>query len=160
MKRKFIFIVLVLLFPVIAFALPHTNCYWLEWDANTETDLAGYKFYWSTSPNVETFEDANSIDAGNVLTYSLDLVPIGSYIRLTAYDYSGNESAFSDYAYFDPASYDIDAPSAPGNAPRIIKNICSSDMNLDGKVNFADYFAFTWAFIWEFGETDCIREVG
>ena len=72
----------------------------LSWDAPTTnadgtplTDLAGYKIYVSKSPGLY----ADSIDVGNVLTKTLMNFCEGTYYFVaTAYDTSGNESAYSN----------------------------------------------------------------
>lgn len=45
MKKLLIMVIVLLLFPVLAYALDVT----LSWDANTEDDLGGYKVYYNTS---------------------------------------------------------------------------------------------------------------
>ena len=73
----------------------------LAWDSNTESDLAGYKIYYGTSPGF--YE--NSINAGmatrlqeNTTTYTLTGLVKGNmyYIAITAYDLGSLESSFSN----------------------------------------------------------------
>ena len=73
----------------------------LNWDANQEGDIAGYKIYYG-SPTGYSF--SNSIDLGNVTTYTLAGASITDDIAITAYDGSitgtddqvnGNESWYS-----------------------------------------------------------------
>jgi hypothetical protein len=73
----------------------------LEWDANTESDLAGYKIHWGTESGTYT----DSTDVGNVTTVILSIPP-GSYIAATAYSDEGLESGYSNevFYYFPPAS--------------------------------------------------------
>jgi len=71
------------------------TCYLdLVWDANQETDLAGYKVYYGTSSG----EYIDSIDVEDVTAYRLDnlLEEVTYYVAVTAYDTSGNESDFSE----------------------------------------------------------------
>lgn len=72
----------------------------LTWDAPTTnadgtslTDLGGYKVYYGTSSGNYT----DSIDVGNVTTYTIDKLSPGTYyFAVTAYDIWGNESVRSD----------------------------------------------------------------
>jgi hypothetical protein len=66
----------------------------LEWNANTETDLDGYKVYYGTSSG----SYGEPIDVGNVTEYELTgLNEVTTYyVAVTAYDTSSNESEKSD----------------------------------------------------------------
>ncbi|MBI4745246.1 MAG: fibronectin type III domain-containing protein [Deltaproteobacteria bacterium] len=56
----------------------------LNWTANTEGDKAGYMVYWGTTSG---FPYANSVDVGNVTTYTIGSLPKGTYyVTVTAYD--------------------------------------------------------------------------
>jgi hypothetical protein len=74
----------------------------LDWTAPTTnadntplTDLGGYRIYYGTSPG----SSAQTIDVGNVLTYTINNLSSGTYyFRVTAYDTAGNESAPSNEA--------------------------------------------------------------
>ena len=106
MKRIFIIIMLLLLTPALALAVPGIRPKTAVWTANTETDLAGYYLYWG-SPG--TFNDNDRVDVGNVTQCDLEGIP-GPQITITAYDTSDNES---DYA--DPVPLDGTAPSKPSS---------------------------------------------
>ncbi len=72
----------------------------LEWDANTESDLAGYKLYEQMPVGVPELVE----DVGNVLTHTFTAtgdVDSKSWV-LTAYDEAGNESGYSDPAGVPP----------------------------------------------------------
>jgi fibronectin type 3 domain-containing protein len=74
----------------------------LEWDPNSETDLAGYKLYYGqASGSYDT-----TIDVGNQTTYTLTDLPVGEtyYIAATAYNTSGLESGYSNEVIFDASS--------------------------------------------------------
>lgn len=93
-----IFLFIILLANNIVFAGTAN----LSWNANTETDLAGYKIYYGTSPRTGTcppggYPTANTINASNVTTYAINNLTDGQtyYFSITAYDTSGNESCFS-----------------------------------------------------------------
>ena len=66
----------------------------LAWDANAESDLAGYKVYYGTASR--TYHPG--IDVGNVTTYALTGLIKGQkyYIAVTTYNRSHRESPFSN----------------------------------------------------------------
>ena len=66
----------------------------LEWDPNTEPDLAGYNIYWGYASGDYAF----SADVGNQTTYTVTgLIPGMTYYYVaTAYDTDGLESDYSD----------------------------------------------------------------
>lgn len=74
----------------------------LSWDANTESDINGYKIHYG-SPTGYSF--ANTVDAGNLTTYTVSGLSISDTIAVTAYDiyadgvkdqFEGHESWFTD----------------------------------------------------------------
>jgi Big-like domain-containing protein/purple acid phosphatase-like protein len=66
----------------------------LAWDPNTEPDLAGYKLYYGISSRSYQF----SVDVGNLTSFPLSGLLEGQiyYFAATAYNFSGNESDFSN----------------------------------------------------------------
>jgi predicted phage tail protein len=65
----------------------------LAWNANTESDLAGYKVYYGTASR----SYGPSTNTGNVTSYTVTGLSTGTYyFAVTAYDSSGNESGFSN----------------------------------------------------------------
>ena len=91
------------------FALPGVKTWKLEWAANSEPDLDGYRLYWRTADT--EYKDAMSLDIGNVISYQLQAITTDVFLALTAYDTSGNESPFSAEVFF---SKDQISPGAPG----------------------------------------------
>lgn len=88
----------------------------LSWNANTESDLAGYMVYYGNTSSNYT----SSVDAGNVTSYKINNVTNGRtyYVTLTAYDRSGNESADSqEVSAYIPASA---TPPVLGTTPSIL----------------------------------------
>ncbi|MEK7214492.1 MAG: right-handed parallel beta-helix repeat-containing protein, partial [Chloroflexota bacterium] len=82
----------------------------LKWAANTESDIAGYKVYYSTTPGppysgAGATQGNSPVDAGKVTSFTLDGLTPGTYfVTVTAYDTSrdgvydqtdGNESWFA-----------------------------------------------------------------
>ena len=66
----------------------------LQWAANSEPDLAGYKVYQGTTAG----SYGPSIDVKNVTTYRPSNLQVGHtyFFAITAYDLSGNESPPSE----------------------------------------------------------------
>ena len=92
----------------ICFSAPGVKQWRLVWDPNSETDLAGYKVYYGA----ETGVYGAVVDVGNVTNYTATgNIPTNSYVAVTAYDLSGNESGYSDERFFDK---DQVAPGVPG----------------------------------------------
>ncbi len=81
---------LALLIPLSAFAETVT----VSWDANTESDLAGYNIYYGTSSG--SYD--NALDVGNNVSWFVNNLTANAiyYFAVTAYDFSRNESGFSD----------------------------------------------------------------
>ena len=69
----------------------------VEWDPNTEEDLAGYRVHygWTAGEYIQV------IEAGIETTCQFEAAPATGgtiHIAVTAYDTSGNESGYSDEA--------------------------------------------------------------
>jgi hypothetical protein len=72
----------------------------LAWDAPTTnvdgtplTSLAGFKIYYGTAPGTYV----HVIDVGSVTSYAINNLAVGTYyFSVTAYDYVGFESDFSN----------------------------------------------------------------
>ncbi len=101
MKRSFLFCFLAALITVSAMARPGPvglfqnpdGTVTLSWDANTETDLAGYKVYWGTVSR--TYGPAVMI--GKVTTYTTPKLANGTwFFAVTAINTGGAESGFSN----------------------------------------------------------------
>ena len=80
----------VLIYTTFSYAAQVT----LEWDANTEQDLAGYTIYQGTSSRNY---DA-SMDIGNWISATIANLEDNEtyYFAVAAYDTDGNESGYSD----------------------------------------------------------------
>jgi len=62
----------------------------MKWDASTDADLAGYEIVWRDTSSPEW---TNSVDVGNVLTYTVKGISKDNYFfGLRAVDKSGNKS--------------------------------------------------------------------
>ena len=85
----------------------------VEWDPNTEADLAGYKLYYGTTSRIQgSYAETVVINDKDSTGWSLTLPGDTYYFALTAYDMSGNESGFSDEV--SAVVPDSGAPGKPG----------------------------------------------
>jgi fibronectin type 3 domain-containing protein len=91
--KKSIFTLLILVFTLVLCQSALAAQIKLAWDANTESDLAGYKVYYGTSS--KSF--SGSVDVGNVTSYTLTGLTQGQtyYVAVTAHNTSGSESSYS-----------------------------------------------------------------
>jgi fibronectin type 3 domain-containing protein len=91
--RKSIFTFIILLLTLVLSQSALAAKITLAWDANTESDVAGYKVYYGT--NSKSYE--GSIDVGNAATCTLTGLKGGQtyYICVTAYNKSNAESSYS-----------------------------------------------------------------
>lgn len=122
----FVFISSILLFFAVAQNVLAGSAN-LNWNANTESDLAGYKIYYGKTPRTSSCPVGGyttTLDVGKVTSYTINNLTDGStyYFSITAYDTGGKESCFSE-------ERSKTLPVA-GN---------TSDLNSDGKVNSVDF---------------------
>ncbi|OGU03280.1 MAG: hypothetical protein A2X82_17160 [Geobacteraceae bacterium GWC2_55_20] len=109
----------------------------LSWDANTESDLAGYKVYYksgtSTLPfnGTDALEGVSPIDVNSWTTATISGLDPGKayYFTVTAYDTSGAESTYSNIVYVPMAVTSDLGPIYTG---------IKGDINGDGFVGLAD----------------------
>lgn len=90
---------------IFSFNLVFAGTAQLNWDVNTEPDLAGYKIYYGTSPRTGACPPGgypNTLDVGKTATPSAPSHTFSAltdgltyFFSVTAYDTSGNESCFS-----------------------------------------------------------------
>ena len=118
MINKIMLIVIIMLLPAIAFAATIQ----VNWNPNTEEDLAGYRLYVGTASG----QYGEPVDVGNVTEHVMEITPQHGatyYFALTAYDTSGNESGYSaEASCFVP---DGRAPEKPTGLKAIIQAIVS-----------------------------------
>lgn len=110
--KKIVGLVLGFLFLTVGMAYAASNVTF-EWDANSETDLVGYRLYQSQMSGDYIFGDGNqvaTITAGTE-TVTITGVSDGAYFWvLTAYDDKGNESGPSNEV---TANLDTTPPESP-----------------------------------------------
>ena len=113
MKRFLLMCAMLLALGSAAWAATVT----VMWDANTETDLAGYRLYQSDTSGVYTFGENHAIETipAGTETVTIDDIPDGTYFCvLTAYDFGGNESGPSN-------EVEVTVDSVPPNAPVLLR---------------------------------------
>jgi hypothetical protein len=109
----------------------------LQWDANTEPELAGYKIYWGTSSGNYT----SSKDVGKTTTYTLTGLDEGKtyYFSATAYDGSSNESGYSNQIFYTVPYSDTDGDGVPDYQDAFPSDPAETiDTDGDGTGNNAD----------------------
>jgi hypothetical protein len=112
----------------------------LQWDANTESDLAGYKVYYSADSS--PLEGTVPIDVNNqTITTINGLDPDKSYtFAVSAYNTTGEESPFSStvsVSELSPPIVDITSPADSVNVSGIaLINVTASDNVGVAKVEF------------------------
>lgn len=97
----------------------------LDWDANTEPDLAGYRIYYAagsllamtTTQAMGSASVTKRTSSGAGTSISINNLAEGStyYFRLTAFDNSGEESDFGTAPLEISTCIPSTPPSAPGN---------------------------------------------
>ena len=101
------------------------------WDANTETDLAGYKFYYGTAPRTY----GAPVTLGLVTTYSVvGLLPGNYYFAVTAFNTANLESGYSNEV--QATILPIWAPTQRVFGP-VIVNMTSTSAQLSWKTDVA-----------------------
>jgi len=102
----------------------------LQWDANTESDLAGYKVYYQANSSTPPFDGAGAIqgvapvDVANQTTATISGLDPGTdyYFAVTAYNTSGMESPYSNIVAI-PGIKDITPPTVSITSPAAGANI-------------------------------------
>jgi hypothetical protein len=77
----------------------------LLWNANNESDLAGYRVYQcSQLPCTRTSGNASPlVTLGRVTSFNIETPAVTQHYIITAYDFANNESMESSPATFTPA---------------------------------------------------------
>ena len=105
---------LLLVVVVICFSGPaaHADTVTLAWDANTESNLAGYKLHYGNTPRSQgAYAHTVTIPGSDVTRYEVSLDPGTYYFALTAYNNLGNESGYSNEVWTEIS------PDIPGGEP-------------------------------------------
>lgn len=93
MKKTTILMILSIAFLVVPSMALADGSATVSWQANTETDLAGYRIYYGTEPGV--YGSTSALITGT--TYTITGLQEGKiyYFVVTAVDTAGNESGYS-----------------------------------------------------------------
>ena len=85
-----VFLLLILILPHTAYSAQIS----LEWDANTEPNLAGYKIHYGVSSG----DYDTTVDIGNYTSCTISELQEGQtyYFAASAYDLNGNQSGYSN----------------------------------------------------------------
>jgi hypothetical protein len=106
-SRKKIILLIALIVFILGFFLllnfekkPAQGSAVLSWDANSESDLAGYKIYYGTNPRTGDCPIGGYgkvIDAGKKVNYKISNLESGKtyYFSVTSYNSAKKESCFS-----------------------------------------------------------------
>jgi hypothetical protein len=101
----------------------------LAWNANAESDLAGYKLHYGFSSGVYQ----QSIDVGNQTQYTLGSLTEGAtyYLALTAYNASGLESDYSNEVTYTVPTSQTSTSAVVSRAATSSEDATSADDTLD-----------------------------
>lgn len=115
----------------------------VSWDANRESDLAGYKVYYGA----ESGRYDNDVFVGNVTSHRFTGLEAGRryFIAVTALDDSGNESDFSQEVNViapESGGGDDDPPGSSSDGSRVLGAVVynfPNPFNLNGAVTHIRY---------------------
>ncbi len=122
MKSNLLLIIFASVFTLVACSSSFASSVVLQWDPNSEQDLAGYKVYYKADSSAMPFdgvgaaEGAAPIDVRNQTTITIDGIdPSRAYFfAITAYNTAGTESSYSNIVNVPellPPSAAITSPS-------------------------------------------------
>ena len=130
LNRFGITLALLLFIPTLIYGLEVT----LEWDANTESDLAGYKLYYKQGSSGPPYDGTGLIYNGHIVTSPIDA---GNTTHITL----SNISPQNDY-FFVVTAYDNETPSLESGYSNIAafyaNTLIKGDVNNDGFIDSGD----------------------
>lgn len=164
-------LLLITLYTAVISLAVQSSCFavsvTLQWDPNTETDLAGYNVYYSSASSSPPFsgtgalEGASPLDARNQTAAVISGLDPGKtyYFAVTAYNKSGAESAYSNIVSVPesvPPAISLDSPANNSVVSGTVAVIASAADNLgvakveyyvNGSLQYTDTsdpYLFTW----------------
>jgi hypothetical protein len=138
-KIEYFLIILVLCLTNPAYGLDVA----LRWDANTETDLAGYRVFYREDG--QSYNYNNPAWEGTQTTctiYSLD-DSTGYYFVARAFDTSGNESGDSDEVTYEPSKNT--PPTADAGLDQTVNEGSTVTLNGSNSSDSDGSISFSWA---------------
>lgn len=115
------------------------------WDANSESDLAGYRMYQSQTSGVYTFGDGNQVATILVGTETVQITHLingGYFWVVTAYDTEGLESGPSNEVFSDLVTTPCEINSTnklAGRTPFPDDIFVATEANSIGNVDLSDH---------------------
>jgi hypothetical protein len=145
----------------------------LEWDPNTEPNLAGYRLYYGPYSHYYTEEKDIGLEKcdENCCTCSVELPEGLWFFSVTAYDIYGHESGFSNQVWAKSpeiclGDFDQDGDVDGGDLSLLVADFgrtdfhdypdCRTDVDKDGDVDIMDLKITAD----EYGRTDCREYYG
>jgi len=118
----------------------------LRWDANQESDIAGYKIYYGGASRDYEF----AVDVGNKTNYTISGLQSGQacYVAATAYDSQGNESAFSTELVYLVQSADSDGDGICDDDERDLYRTDPNKADTDGDLMDDGHELAYWEDAW------------
>jgi hypothetical protein len=89
----------------------------VTWDANADSDLAGYKFYWGTVSGVYSYRVELPVNWNHFELWGYPRKVV-IYAAVTAFDFARNESGYSNEVSFVSGMVAIDSCDLNGNGRR------------------------------------------
>ena len=123
----------------------------LAWDANTESDLAGYKVFKREPGQAYNYSTPAWEGTTTTCTITTPDGPHECYFVARAFDACGNESGNSNEVKWDTKP--PENPAMHTDSP----NLCKADINKDGAVTKADKSIFLKVYRAEFGRANCFQ---
>lgn len=157
-KKYRFFLSVLVLFLIVAVQMPQAfaGSATLNWNANTESDLAGYKIYYGTLQRTGTQPGASGcgncgyttvVNVNNVTSYAFNNLTDGAryYFSVSAYDAAGNESLFSGEVFKDISAVSsvtnitfsarIEGPSTASAKNFSIRILATGTSNVVGQIS-------------------------
>jgi hypothetical protein len=145
-SKKVAALFLISVFCFLAFGTAHAASVTLAWDRSQEPNVIGYRVYYGTTSRNYT----SMISVGNSTTCSISNLEAGMayFFAVTAYDNSGNESAYSQEIPYTVPFLDSDGDGMPDDWESLygldpFVNDAMEDPDGDGVTNIQEYRART-----------------